>query len=283
MTTEISVSGGQIIGNRELQEDAFLIVHPQWEGFTAKPTVMIVADGIGGRSGGQVASRLALISFAEQIPTLPSNPASPPAANNFSDGLSRALVLANLKIAEAKVRNPKLEPMGSTFVSAVAANDELWWISVGDSHLYLIRQGKLERINARHNYGAELDALAKSGKAVEQASTQERKRLTSALEGDDIPLVDCPTSPLKLEEGDVIILASDGLDAVSEGKIVFIASAAESAEACAVDLLEAVKAVAHPRQDNATVVVYRYGSRRIQRSSLGDDDGDFTTTLQLSR
>jgi serine/threonine protein phosphatase PrpC len=79
------------------------------------------------------------------------------------------------------------------------------------------------------------------------------------------------------------VLASDGLDAVSDGKIVFTGAAADSAQSCVAALLNAVNAVDHPKQDNTTVIVYRYGAQAIHRTKQDDDDVDFEKTLQPGR
>ena len=155
-------------------------------------------------------------------------------------------------------------------------------VSVGDSYLYLVRNSNLEIKNARHTYGALLDEQAKLGQIVPHASPSERKQLTSSLDGDEIQLVDCPESPVSLQPGDVIILASDGLDASSGGKIVFAAINAESAEQCATELLNAVGDVAHPKQDNTTVVVFRYGSVPKQ-AAVPQADADFSQTMPMMR
>jgi PPM family protein phosphatase len=288
MTIEISVGGGQLLGSRALQEDAYLIKSPKRANAATAPTLLIVADGIGGQHGGDVASQLAVKSFAAEVakqlkpPVQRESQATAPADATLSipDVLSQALNRANKKLATAKARNPELAPMGSTFVAALIDADKLWWISVGDSHLYLVRKRKLERCNASHTYGAYLDDEAFLGNTVEQATPSQRKRLTSSLEGAEIPRVDCPKTPLQLEPGDTLILASDGLDALSEGRIVFVVDTENSAQECAAELLDAVTTVAHPRQDNTTVVVFRYGSAPVQRSAPVEVDFDFTKTIQ---
>ena len=298
MTIEISVGGGQLVGSRELQEDAYLIKLPRGANAAVGPTLLIVADGIGGQYGGDIASQLAVKLFAAEI----ANQLKPPMQRNSKDTapkilgpasiapldansntpavLLQALNRANKQLATAKARNPELALMGSTFVAALIYADQLWWISVGDSHLYLARKRRLAHKNVSHTYGAFLDDEAFLGNVVEQATPRERKRLTSSMDGAEIPRVDCPQMPLQLELGDVVILASDGLDALSEGRIVFIVDAANSAEECATALLSAVNQVAHPRQDNTTVVVYRYGSAPVQRSAAVEIDFDFTKTIQ---
>jgi PPM family protein phosphatase len=301
MTIEVSMGGGQIVGNRELQEDAFLIKSPLESAGGDTATLLIVADGIGGQYGGNIASRLAVKSFSDAVASqfartgdhlasntngldpsanvrqMPSG-ASQKRSSSISQILCAALERANNTLAAAKARKAQLAPMGSTFVAALIVDDKLWWISVGDSHLYLVRKSKLERKNARHTYGAYLDEQARAGKSIEQASPRERKQLTSSLDGGAIPLIDCPKSPMQLEAGDVVVLASDGLDAVSDGRIVFSVTATDSAEGCAAELLNAVQAVAHPRQDNTTVVIYGHGSA-LSKPAISNNDTVFEKTI----
>jgi PPM family protein phosphatase len=274
---EISVGGGQIVGSRELQEDAFLIKQLEGPNLSVAPTLLIVADGVGGQYGGNIASRLVVKLFADEIISQFKSTGE----RAIRDVCSRALARANRTMAAAKARDPKLLPMGSTLVAALILDDKLWWVSVGDSYLYVVRNSDLETKNARHTYGAYLDAQAKLGNAVPPASLRERKQLTSSLDGEEIPLVDFPDSPMSLQQGDVIILASDGLDAISEAKIVFAAVNADSAEGCTTQLLDAVKAIDHPKQDNTTVVVLRYGS--VPKQTSVSTDADFSQTLQLFR
>ena len=63
MTIEISVGGGQLLGGRELQEDAYLIKLPKGANAAVAPTLLIVADGIGGQYGGDIASQLGRVHF----------------------------------------------------------------------------------------------------------------------------------------------------------------------------------------------------------------------------
>ena len=67
MTIEISVGGGQLLGSRELQEDAYLIKLPKGANAAVAPTLLIVADGIGGQYGGDIASQLAVRYFTTEI------------------------------------------------------------------------------------------------------------------------------------------------------------------------------------------------------------------------
>jgi PPM family protein phosphatase len=305
-----SAAGEQIIGARELQEDAFAVSHPTLGSTGASALLAIVADGIGGHGGGDVASRIAVESFAASMTAslggadaggfadfdigedIFLEPAEIPgaargsadaAAFNVPTLFNLALTQANLDLADAKIRSPQLASMGSTFVAALIENGKLWWVSVGDSHLYLVRQNKLEKKNALHTYGEFLDAQTREGQTVEDAGDRERKRLTSSLDGEDIALIDCAAEPLVLQAGDVVILASDGLNALTEARIVFAVTAADSAQACAAELLKAVEALAHPKQDNTTVVVIRYGKSETEERPVDEIELDFGKTLQPQR
>jgi PPM family protein phosphatase len=296
-------AGGQILGGREIQEDAYSISYPTLRGSSAPALLAIVADGIGGYGGGRIASHMAAKVFAESL-TESLSRAEEGSAVDFSAAapsqdvlreagqfaqylsvgdaqahtaqtvasegvakpgmpmlLTQALTRANLALADAKARSQRFESMGSTFVAAVIKSGKLWWVSVGDSQLYLVRQNKLEKKNVLHTYGELLDSRAKAGQAVKKADAKERKRLTSSLDGQDIPLLDCSPAPLQLQAEDVVVLASDGLNALTETKIVFAAATADSAEECTAQLLKAVEALAYPKQDNTTVVVIQHGKR----------------------
>jgi hypothetical protein len=120
--------------------------------------------------------------------------------------------------------------MGGTVVATSLVDGGLQWVSVGDSLLYLLRDGMLKRLNDDHSMGPQIDLMAKNGMIdAETARTHpQRNCLTSALTGKDIPELDCPPERLELEDGDIIVLASDGLQAVAEEDIASILDDASS-------------------------------------------------------
>ncbi len=132
---------------------------------------------------------------------------------------------------------------------------QLRWVSVGDSHLYLLRNGTLSKKNADHSYGGFLDRMAEAGTPVEAETGFSRNMLMSALTGDDIAEIDCPESPLELKRGDRLILSSDGLDTLDLPEIIDICKAHAAPKACVDALLKAVEEAGAPRQDNTTVIV----------------------------
>ncbi|RME34185.1 MAG: hypothetical protein D6786_05640 [Gammaproteobacteria bacterium] len=247
MSLVYDIAGNQIDGARDYQEDAFLIT--QLGDKNRAGALVIVADGMGGHAAGNVASNMAVQAFNKFF------------TSHYRDYpihevLRQATHEANKAIADTIAETAALKGMGCTLVAAYFDPEgKMWWVSVGDSHLYLLRKGELEKKNADHSYGGFLDRMAEAGKPVEPEEGFARNMLMSALTGEEIPDIDCPEEPLELQPGDRVILASDGLDTLSHGKLIYLSQDVEGAEAYMQALLDAVEEAAMPRQDNTTVVV----------------------------
>lgn len=214
--------------------------------------VAVLADGMGGHTAGALASRMVCDSFISAYSGM--NGAR-------SDRLLKSLSAANDSIAAQVEANPMLSGMGTTLVAAVFTNEGVEWVSVGDSPLLLFRRGEIALLNEDHSLAPELDHLAAIGKITpEQAKTDPRRHmLRSAVTGDELDLVDISRKPLVLEEGDYIILASDGLHTLetSEVERIISAYAADGAEAVSNALIRAVENMRDPHQDNTTVLAVR--------------------------
>ena len=170
------------------------------------------------------------------------------------------LTRANGAIAAAVAENPALDSMGSTLVSAVVASEGLHWISVGDSPLWLFREGQLERLNADHSMAPLLADLVAAGRmtAEDAARHPSQHSLRSVVMGDEMPLIDVSSRPVALEEGDRVVLASDGLLTLDEQEIADILKKTRDVplEDSAAALIQAVEGAGHPYQDNVTVLLY---------------------------
>jgi formylglycine-generating enzyme required for sulfatase activity/serine/threonine protein phosphatase PrpC len=176
-------------------------------------------------------------------------------AENPAAILKECVQKANKAIKDTVSETPALEGMGCTMVAAILEKGKLWWASVGDSHLFLIRNRELIKKNADHSYGGFLDRMAAAGTPVEPEPGLARNMLMSAITGDEINEIDVPQTPFDLQAGDRILLCSDGLDTLSAGKIIQFSEWSESPKECAEALLKAVEEAAMPKQDNTTVVV----------------------------
>lgn len=221
-------------------------------GDAASPLIAVLADGMGGHVGGSLASRTVCDTFLTSFG----------AASAVSrDHLIAALDAANGAIAEKVASNPVLSGMGSTLVGVVFEEAGASWVSVGDSPLLLWRRGEIATLNEDHSLAPELDRLAAAGKITHDQARRDPRRhmLRSAVTGDEIDLIDLPRKALKLEPGDYVILASDGLHTLEETEIARIVSAyaGDGPQAVAAALIRAVEAMRDPHQDNATVAVVR--------------------------
>jgi PPM family protein phosphatase len=218
----------------------------------ASRLVAVLADGMGGHTAGALASRMVCESFVASYAGL--NGSRP-------ERLLEALRSANDAIAAKVDANPVLSGMGSTLVAAALSDEGVEWVSVGDSPLLLYRRGEIAHLNEDHSLAPELDRLAALGRmTVDQAKADPRRHmLRSAVTGEELDLVDVSRRPLVLEEGDYVILASDGLHTLETPEIERIVSAyaADGAEAVAGAIIRAVEAIRDPHQDNTTVIAVR--------------------------
>jgi formylglycine-generating enzyme required for sulfatase activity/serine/threonine protein phosphatase PrpC len=245
----LEISGAQIAGARDYQEDAFLTTYLDDESGDSKSSALvIVADGMGGHAAGNIASNL-VVSTVNTTFTGKFGKQDPPGA------LRAALEKANDGLKTSIKETPGLDGMGCTMVSAAIVKGKIFWVSVGDSHIYLIRDRALNKKNEDHSYGGYLDRMQSQGIEVEAEAGLSRNMLMSAMTGEEIAEVDCPALGFQLLPGDRLIIATDGLDTLEAETILKTSTWAHTSKECVAGLLNAVDDAKRPRQDNATVVV----------------------------
>ena len=250
---ERDYAGRQIRGSRDLQEDSYGVV-PRAE-FDGGPNdlFLVVADGMGGHAAGDVASSLAVNSFAHKF--LQMEESCDPSR------LWNCLEAANREIAaELAASGKEVEGMGTTLLAVIVRGMSVRWMSVGDSPLILIRDGSVSRLNRIHSRATELRELAEMGVITEEQARTDpsRHELLSALIGEMIYDVDDP-DPISLLPGDVLIAATDGIETLTLEEIgaVIATYAGDESGSMAQGLLQAVESKNNPKQDNTTVVVFR--------------------------
>ena len=214
-------------------------------------TLLLVADGMGGHVSGDTASRLINKTFIETYLS---------ASGPVTDRLRECLDAANQAITVAVEEKPELDGMGSTLLAVVVSQRGLEWLSIGDSPLWLFRDGHLVRINSDHSMAPVLADMVARGRMTEDEAAENSNRymLRSAVMGDEISLIDVSSQPRDLKKDDLLLLASDGIMTLGDKEIVNILQEMQSAslEETVVALLKAVEDVALPNQDNATVLLY---------------------------
>ncbi len=250
----IDYAGRQIRGSRELQEDCYGVVPREEFDGAESDLFVVVADGMGGYAAGEVASGLAVETFAQSFLQWD--------AGCDAARLWYCLEEANRRIqSEIASRGEAVKGMGTTLLAVLKRAGTLRWISVGDSPLYLLRGGRLLRINELHSHAAELAQKVDRGEiSAEQAATDPgRHTLNSALIGETIYQVD-DSPPIPLQSGDVVLAASDGIHTLDDAEIEALTargSQGGNAGAIAETIIEAVVEKNKQPQDNTTLVVIR--------------------------
>ena len=218
---------------------------------------MIVADGMGGHSGGELASRMAISGLMKLVLAMPNwifrlDGTVASDAKRRSKERFRQL---NTLLIEHGRHDPNVRGMGTTMTLARSMGRQLQIVHVGDSRVYLLHEACLHRLTRDHTY---VQLLVDSGQLSKEEAARfgARHVLVNALGGFDED-VEVDVDQLKLTTGDRLLLCSDGLtDLVDDDAIrQVLIDSRESAEACRrlVDL-----ALAAGGKDNVTVVVASY-------------------------
>jgi serine/threonine protein phosphatase PrpC len=240
----LDIGSAQSLGKRQRQEDRIAVL---------PGGLLVLSDGMGGAVGGDVA--------AETIVGVVSDALKDSAA--AGSALRNAALAANKALRSRTRDEPDLEGMGGTVVIVRLTSEGALYFSMGDSPLWRVRGGRAERLNADHSVGGMLDAQAARGEiSTEEAmSRRDRNSITSVLTGAAVKgmRMDETADAIPLGGGDVLVLASDGLDTLQPDQIAETVERAASAQQAADSLIAAVAAIDKPRQDNCSVIVARVG------------------------
>lgn len=253
------VVGTQFRGARSYQEDSFRIELVRDQAGDATHLLCVLADGMGGHAGGDVASQLAVDVFIDHFKG---------ADGETPARLHGALRAANQAIAEKIDETDHLRDMGCTLVGVSICGNEMHWVSVGDSPLWLNRAGRLNQINEDHSMAPVIQGLVELGRLSPEAAAVDprRNQLRSAVIGEELTLVDLTEKPLELLESDLVIIASDGMQTISDRDIEQITTdhSGTDLEDMMKQLVVAVEARKKPEQDNTTLILYRHVPGAIQ-------------------
>jgi PPM family protein phosphatase len=246
--TGIEVSSQSDIGClRKNNEDSFGYWEPEDDRqFLRKGRLAVVADGMGGYEGGQEASRLAVDTLVAVYRDFGGD--DPQAA------LVQALQSAHEQIRQYSFEHPELRGMGTTCTAAAVVQDALYYVHVGDTRLYLIRDGHITRVTRDHSY---VGRLVEAGMiSPEEAETHPQRNILTAALGTNPDLVmDSPGRPEPLRSADVLLICSDGLWGQVRDPEILDAVENKSAEEAGRELIGLARERGGP--DNITVEILR--------------------------
>jgi len=244
----------QYRGRRDNQEDYYAFADAAEPGERSLERLMlVVGDGLGAHAGGSVASYIGVNAFVRAYHEVEGHPATK---------LSHALETANSTLGFITSRMPDVAPpMGTTMIGILITHQWMEWISVGDSPLFMFREGTLNRINQDHSLAPLIEARAARGEitAEEAAHHPDRHALQSALLGLPMAMIDAPPHPIALQKGDIIIGASDGIFTLTHKALEELLSFGKhtTADKIADAIIFAIRRINYDRQDNTTVGVVK--------------------------
>lgn len=247
-------------GARPYQEDS--LIADVTDG--AQLSMVILSDGMGGHAAGDVASKIVVtemfseLSFRGELMMASSEA--------MCDSLRMAALAANERIAHHTAAHPQTDGMGATLLNIIVQKNKLHWISIGDSPLFLFRGGKLRQLNQDHSMAPQIDLWVKAGLIPDHMAHNhpDRNVLTSVLCGEEITYIDCPEEPFELRRGDIILVASDGLQFLSDAGIakVLRKGRSDTPQKICDALMKAVLSLGDPGQDNVSFAVLKVAERR---------------------
>jgi serine/threonine protein phosphatase PrpC len=242
--------------------------------YTRESGLFVLADGMGGHPEGEVAAQLAL----QTVSALYQKEARP-VVNDVTEFLSLSLMAAHHQIIRYASEKGMLDTPRTTLVAAVVQGSSATWVHCGDSRLYVVRQGELLTRTRDHSY---LEQQSNAGAL--RLDSVNRNILFTCLGSPTKPVYDV-TGPVTLQQGDKILLCSDGLwGCLDDADIVHQLSVQPVSDAVP-DLVEAALRNGGEHCDNVTVIALEWetpdsfeSTRGI--STDGISDGVFASTIQ---
>jgi PPM family protein phosphatase len=246
-------AGTDIGKYRTLNEDCYLI--------DMENGLILVLDGMGGHLAGEVASRLAMDTISSfygqyarnSIRDVPVSDDYDRTFSHQSNLLRRAIIEANQVVLERSLESQQLSGMGSTVAGIAIRDFAVSAINVGDSRIYLIRDGRMEQISVDHTLAE--DQVIQGAMTAEEAEDSELKHVLCSVLGVE-PEIQVHMDELSILSGDIFLLCSDGLTAVMKDDEILRGVMENEIGPRAVESLIA-KANAQGGPDNVTVALVK--------------------------
>ena len=261
MALAVEVAGKSDVGCvRANNEDNF--------GFDSRYGIFVVCDGMGGQAAGEVASKLGvdvvLEYFRREAAREDAVPAEGQHSRSAAESLAGAIELANRTIFEASQEQER-EGMGSTIVAALVRGASLAIAHVGDSRIYLVRQGTIQQLTEDHSWVMEQVRLGYITR--EQAEKSEMQNIILRALGSK-EAVEADVEALVALPGDLLLMTSDGLTRhVKDEEILTIVQGSDDLEQACNALVETARQ--RGGDDNITCLLVKMVERPWYRNIFG--------------
>lgn len=252
--SNVVIGKSSVMGQRSTQQDT-IMADDDYAYREREKAIAVLCDGMGGLSGGEQASQLCAANLFQEFHI----------AGALED--VPAFFRATIPQLDADVQMLTQEdgtPLnaGTTLVSTVITDGCLYWASVGDSHIYIIRGDEILCITQEHNFLMLLNERVKRGEiTAEEAQAHPKKEaLVSYIGMGGVRYVDMNSKPFLLLDGDYMVLCSDGLYRTLEDAEIkdIVCKAGPEVQLAAEKLTEAAIGKGIKHQDNTSVVVMQY-------------------------
>lgn len=229
---------------RDVNEDYYKVIM----GNSGLPPVFIIADGMGGHNSGEIASKMAVESAAKYIL---ENIEFITSEETVCEVIVKAMDQANSYVYTKSQEQQDNFGMGTTLIIAVAYNNKIHIAHIGDSRVYIIRNGRIERITTDHSY---IEELIKNGSLTrEEARNHPQKNLiTRAIGCSENIQID--TYSCDICKNDSFVLCTDGLtNMLGDDEIMMVVEHSDSQENACNELVE--RANRNGGADNITAII----------------------------
>ena len=231
---------------RKQNQDTF-----RWTKLNDSQFLAVVCDGMGGAKSGDVASKLASEVFEADISqSVEPDMDQQSIVKMLVDGVKSA----NRAVYEQSLVSPDFKGMGTTLVAVFLQGSAAYIINVGDSRCYYLSEGEVSQVTEYHSVVGLM--VARGQISEEEARTHPNKNLITRAVGTE-PDVECDCFYLGLDQGEYLLLCSDGLsNMVSRPEMLFEITHGENGTQCCQRLIDIAKNRGAP--DNVTVVLMKY-------------------------
>ncbi|MGZ4866341.1 MAG: Stp1/IreP family PP2C-type Ser/Thr phosphatase [Candidatus Angelobacter sp.] len=261
MALAVEVAGKTDVGCvRTNNEDNF--------GFDSRHGIFVVCDGMGGQAAGEVASKMGvdilLDYFRNQAPDAGMRSLNGQNGSSGAQSLASAIQLANKTIFQAGQEHNGRNGMGTTVVAALVRGNSLAIAHVGDSRIYLVRQGAIQQLTQDHSLV--MEQVRRGYITPEQAQKSEMQNIILRALGSE-EIVEADIEDLVTLPGDILLMASDGLTRyVQDEEILEIVQRPRGLQQACGELVKAARD--RGGDDNITCLLVRIIDRPWYQSIL---------------
>ncbi len=261
MALAVEVAGKTDVGCvRTNNEDNF--------GFDSRHGIFVVCDGMGGQAAGEVASKMGvdilLDYFRNHASDVGKRSLNGQDGSSGAQSLANAIQLANKTIFQAGQEQNGRSGMGSTVVAALVRGNSLAIAHVGDSRIYLVRQGTIQQLTQDHSLV--MEQVRRGYITLEQAQQSEMQNIILRALGSE-EVVEADIEDLVAVSGDILLMASDGLTRyVQDDEILKIVQEPRGLEKACGELVKTARE--RGGDDNITCLLVRIVDRPWYQSIL---------------